>query len=146
MPWWEATFEQRHEGDEGISYGESWWKSVIGRENQIQRPWGWESGWCLSEQEARVLKVGGGEVGKLCMARKELSWNFWLFMWLRWEAICRVMNRGVKWWFDLFYFLFFIFLAASGLSCGTQDLSLRHEGSFIHCSVWAFRCSTRASF
>ena len=31
------------------------------------------------------------------------------------------------------FFFFYLFLAVSGLSSGTQDLSLRHMGSLLRC-------------
>ena len=38
------------------------------------------------------------------------------------NALCVVVST------KLFYFYFILFLAALGLSCSTQDLSLRHVG------------------
>ena len=39
----------------------------------------------------------------------------------------------IDWTPDVFFKIFIYFLAASGLSCGTRDLSLRRVGSWLQC-------------
>ena len=94
------------------------------------------SGWCPSRQPGLWSQVPGFQ-SCFCRSPVDVSWVDHL------TAVASVAS--IK-WKDLpfLFFLIFIYLAAPGLSCGTQDLQslLWHVGPFIaicrlfSCSMW----------